>query len=291
MLLYCCEEKMSINRKTSETAIITASLRALSNYEENEKMRSNDYFAEIFLPDERRTPLNNKNARAMIKKAIPKGLYEYVIARTKYFDTVFIEAVKNNIDQVVFLGAGYDSRPYRFSNIITKTKIFEVDAKPTQEHKISLLHKNKIKISERIKYVPVDFEKDNLFDLLNEWGYDKIKKTLFMWEGVTFYLSYNVVVQMLKMIKENSSSGSKLCFDFQTMTNSDELIKTDLEDETIKFGIKNDQIEIFVSENGYKIVDHVKARDMEKMYLILENGELFGEIASMMNFLLIEFMK
>lgn len=280
--------KISINKKTSETAIITASLRALSNYEENEKMRSNDYFAEIFLPDERRTPLNDKNARAMIKKAIPKGLYEYVIARTKYFDNVFIEAAKNNIDQVVFLGAGYDSRSYRFSDLITKTKIFEVDTKPTQEHKISLLHKNKININERIEFVPVDFEKGNLFDLLNECGYDKIKKTLFMWEGVTFYLSNNVVVQMLKTIKENSSSGSRLCFDFQTITNNDELIKTDLEDETIKFGIKNDQIEIFVSENGYRIVEHVNARDMEKMFLILENGEQFGEILPIMNFLLIE---
>ena len=49
---------MSTNGKTSETAIITASLRALSNYEAEEKVRINDCFAEIFLPDERKTPLS-----------------------------------------------------------------------------------------------------------------------------------------------------------------------------------------------------------------------------------------
>lgn len=279
---------MSTNGKTSETAIITASLRALSNYEEEEKVRINDCFAEIFLPDKRKIPLIDKNAREMIKKAIPKGLYEYVIARTKYFDKVFIEAVKNNIDQIVFLGAGYDSRPYRFNNLISKTKIFEVDTKPTQEHKISLLHKNKIDINERIKYVAVDFEKDNLFEIIGESGFNKLKKTLFIWEGVTFYLSTNTVIQMLKMIKENSASGSRVCFDFQTIANSSELIKTDLKDETIKFGVENGKIEIFVSENGYYIVEHITSKDMEEMFLTLEKGDLFGTIIPIMNFLLVE---
>ena len=224
----------------------------------------------------------------MIKKAIPKGLYEYVIARTKYFDKVFIEAVKNNIDQIVFLGAGYDSRPYRFNNLILKTKIFEVDTKPTQEHKISLLHKNKIDINENIKYVSVDFEKDDLFEIISESGFNKLKKTLFIWEGVTFYLSTNTVIQMLKMIKENSASGSRVCFDFQTIANNSELIKTDLKDETIKFGVENGKIEIFVSENGYFIVEHITSKDMEEMFLTLEKGDLFGTIIPIMNFLLVE---
>lgn len=35
------------NEKTSETAMITASLRALSNYEENEKVSCNDSLAEM----------------------------------------------------------------------------------------------------------------------------------------------------------------------------------------------------------------------------------------------------
>ena len=279
---------MCINGKTSETAIITASLRALSNYEAEEKVRSNDWIAEFFLPDERKTPLVDKNAREMIKKAIPKGLYEYVIARTKYFDKVFIEALKNNIDQIVFLGAGYDSRPYRFNNLVVNTRIFEVDAKPTQEHKISLLHKNKIDINESIKYVSVDLEKDDLFEIMSESGFNKLKKTLFIWEGVTFYLTKNTVIQILKMIKENSASGSRVCFDLQTIANHSELIKTDLKDETIKFGVENGKIEIFVAENGYSIVEHVTSKDMEEMFLTLEKGDLFGTIVPIMNFLLVE---
>jgi O-methyltransferase involved in polyketide biosynthesis len=49
------------------------------------------------------------------QRFFPKGIYEYVIARTKYFDAVFIEALENSFDQIVIFGAGFDSRALRFS--------------------------------------------------------------------------------------------------------------------------------------------------------------------------------
>ncbi len=120
----------------SETAMIMASLRALSNYEEEERIRSNDKIAECFLPEERKSALTEKSEREKIKALIPKGL----------------------------------------ENI----KIFEVDAKPTQEYKISLLHKFGIEISKNITYVAVDFEKDQLFKKMYENGYSPQEKTLFI---------------------------------------------------------------------------------------------------------------
>jgi methyltransferase (TIGR00027 family) len=145
-----------------------------------------------------------------------------------------------------------------------------------------------VKINNNIKFIAVDFEKDNLFNLLIQGGFNTTKTTLFLLEGVTFYLPENIFVQLLKMIKENSPPGSRVCFDFQTIINNDKLIKTDLKDETIKFGIKKDKIEIFVSENGYRIIEYLNSNDLEKRFLILENGEQFGEIAPIMNLLLIE---
>ncbi len=272
----------------SETAMIMASLRALSNYEEEERIRSNDKIAECFLPEERKSALTEKSEREKIKALIPKGLYEYVISRTKYVDRVLLDAVKNNTVQVVLLGAGYDSRPYRFKDMLENIKIFEVDAKPTQEYKISLLHKFGIEISKNITYVAVDFEKDQLFKKMYENGYSPQEKTLFIWEGVTFYLSETTVIEMLKKIRENTIVGSKVCFDFQTITNKNDLIKTGIKEEKIKFGIETGKIASFTSENGYAIVEHINSTDMEMEFLTLENGNLFGRIIPIMNFLLIE---
>ncbi|OHD17065.1 MAG: hypothetical protein A2086_06180 [Spirochaetes bacterium GWD1_27_9] len=278
---------MSLNH-TSETALITTSLRALSNYEENTIIRSNDNLAELFLPDERKIPLKNKNSREMIKNSIPAGMYEYVIARTKYFDNIFIDSLKNNIPQIVFLGAGYDTRPYRFKELIKNTQIFELDTKPTQDNKIKILQKNKVDINKNIKFVPIDFEKDDLIQTLSSNGFDKSQLTLFLWEGVTFYLSKNTVISMLKLLRNNSGKKSKICFDFQTLINGKTLINTELEDETIKFGIELTKIKTFIEENGYEIVEYITAKDMEKKFLTLEYGELFGKIIPIMNFLLIE---
>jgi methyltransferase (TIGR00027 family) len=278
---------MNNNDKISETAIIVASLRALSNYERADRFRCNDTYAELFLPDEKRIPLRDSQVREMIKKAIPKGMYEYVISRTKYFDGILSKAVLEGIRQVVFLGAGFDSRPYRFSSLLNQTRIFEVDTEGTQEYKKSLLI-TKIQALPNIAYVSANFEEADLFNTLKSNGFSETDKTLFLWEGVTFYLSKDSVLGILKEIREHSAPGSMICFDFQTMKTTDELINTGLKEESVKFGIEEGKIEEFVLANDYEIIDHLNSNRIEQKFMKMENGDLFGEIAPIMNFLLIE---
>jgi methyltransferase (TIGR00027 family) len=280
-------KRLIMMTKISETAVIVASLRALSNYEHDIKFNCNDHYAELFLPDEKRIPLQDSQVREMIRKAIPKGMYEYVIARTKYVDGVFLDALKQNIKQIVILGAGFDSRPYRFQELIDKTKIFEVDTEATQQYKLSLLT-NKADSIKKIHYVPVNFEETDLFARLKEHGYNKTDKTLFLWEGVTFYLSKDAVHRMLREIKVNSPEESKICFDFQTVKSMDELIHTGIREESIKFGIEEGKIEEFIISNKYRIMEHLSSKDIEMRFMTKEDGVSFGEISSLMNFILIE---
>jgi len=57
-----------------------------------------------------------ENIKNKIHKLAP-GICEYVLARTAFFDKVFKDALNNKIPQIVLLGAGYDTRPYRFANL------------------------------------------------------------------------------------------------------------------------------------------------------------------------------
>ena len=59
----------------------------------------------------------------------------WLIARTAYIDAIFKQSLLENIPQIVFLGAGYDTRTYRFRELIKETNIFELDIKPTQQRK------------------------------------------------------------------------------------------------------------------------------------------------------------
>lgn len=66
----------------------------------------------------------------------PAGIYEYVIARTKYIDAVFKRALSEQFDQILLFGAGFDTRALRFQAAAQHTRIFELDASPTQQAKI-----------------------------------------------------------------------------------------------------------------------------------------------------------
>ncbi|WP_319563016.1 SAM-dependent methyltransferase [Marispirochaeta sp.] len=277
-----------MEEKVSETAVAIASLRALSNYELETTVQSRDELAELFLPEDRRGALCTPESRAVIKQHIPKGMYEYVIARTRYFDDVFIRAINDDIDQIVLLGAGYDSRPYRFDMRTDSISIFELDTKPTQEHKIECLRKHNVDIRPNISFIPTNFETDDPINLLGRYGYDKRRRTLFLWEGVTFYLSPATVSHMLRRLNEDSGTGSRVVFDFQTMRSRNDLIETGLQDETIKFGIESGKTDQFVENHHYRVVELVTAAEMEQRFLTLRNGELFGKIMPIMNFLLIE---
>jgi methyltransferase (TIGR00027 family) len=215
-------------------------------------------------------------------------MYEYVIARTKYFDNICLDAINNNIEQIVLLGAGYDSRPYRFCKSIINTKIYELDTKPTQVYKLSCLQKNNIEIHPNICYASVNFETDDPIAALCGCGYEREKQTLFMWEGVTFYLSKDTVTKMLHMINKNSPYGSRVCFDFQTVHNDRDLINTGLKDEVIKFGIESGKITNFMNEQNYRVIEHITAGLMEERFLALKNGGSIGKIAPIMNFILAE---
>jgi methyltransferase (TIGR00027 family) len=60
------------------------------------------------------------------------GSYCYTIARTRHFDEILLAALRGGIEQLVLLGAGYDSRPFRFERELSRTAIFEVDHPATQ---------------------------------------------------------------------------------------------------------------------------------------------------------------
>jgi methyltransferase (TIGR00027 family) len=221
-------------------------------------------------------------------------MYEYMIARTAYFDHIVEQALQENIPQIVFLGAGYDSRPYRFRDLIKDTRIFELDIHTTQQRKTQLLHQANISMPKQLILVPVNFNTDNLKDVLLSAGYDQTRKTLFIWEGVTHYLLPKAVDDTLSFIRSNSPPGSTVCFDYTSVSPDmfDQYGVKELREnrrasasgEPSRFGIAKGKIESFLSERGYEIIDHLTAQDMERNYLTLHDGSSAGRVLAIFCF-------
>ena len=152
-------------------------------------------------------------------KFIPKALiktnldnissYSFLFFRTKKIDQLVKDNIKK-VEQFVVLGAGFDLRSIRFYN--DKIKIFELDKKNTQNLKIKTLKNAKI-ITNSICYIECDLNNNNWsIDLINN-GFNKNKKTLFLFESVSCYLEENIVNNILSTIKSISSEGSMIIQD------------------------------------------------------------------------------
>jgi len=155
--------KKSIEQKPSKTAMFTALYKAIANQEFKNKRFGSDYLAEYFSPFRFKFCIKFKKIRAKAKNKFNKfvpGMYEYMLPRTAYFDSIFIDALNKNIPQIVLLGAGYDTRAYRFAKLNNTTKIFELDIATTQNRKKRCLKKARIDIPKQVTLVPIDFNKE-----------------------------------------------------------------------------------------------------------------------------------
>ena len=147
------------------------------------------------------------------ERPFPGGSGE-AIARTRYIDDYMLECIAAGIKQLVILGAGYDSRGYRFDELKKDIKVFEVDHPDTQTLKIEKVKRILGTLPDHVVYVSIDFSREKLDQKLSESGYERNLKTLFIWEGVTMYLTAEAVDETLAFVAENSCEGSSIIFNY-----------------------------------------------------------------------------
>jgi methyltransferase (TIGR00027 family) len=139
-----------------------------------------------------------------------ESLTNAIIARTFHIDKL-INKSKDKVEQFVVMGAGYDTRCYgdlKRNNL----KFFELDQEKTQKLKRECLKKAGIDAT-HVTFVEVDFSTEKWYEKLEKAGFDPGKKTLFLWEGVTLYLSEEDARKTIKELKEHAASGSILIAD------------------------------------------------------------------------------
>jgi methyltransferase (TIGR00027 family) len=168
-----------------------------------------------------------------------------------------------------------------------------LDAPPTQRRKRDLLKQENISEPPQPSYVPINFEKEMLADVLSRDGFDKEKKTLSVREGVTYYLSPEAVDSTLAFIRKDTPSGSTLFFDYMIRAADIESrygVKTVLQSwkrsyssEHVQFGIEEGNLESFLYGRGFRLLENLTPEQMEKRFLMLKDGSLYGHAVALFN--------
>lgn len=279
--------KNRIETDISRTAEMNCSLRAASFFEKDTKYNSDDYIAPKLLPKLLLPIVKSKLIRKLIMEYItPKGIYEYIIARTKYFDEVTEKALSNNFNQIFIFGAGFDSRAIRFGRLNKTTIFYELDAYHTQNAKIEQYKKRNINIPENLIFIPINFNNENIRDKLDKCGFNRNKTSLFLLEGLLMYLDENAVIDIFKIIKEFSVTGNWLIFDFifksvlrkekKYYGESDIYKKVNKYNEAWKFGIEDKDVKKYFEKMGFKVLDISNSKKLEKKYFFADNINLIN---------------
>lgn len=146
---------------------------------------------------------------------LPTNIANALHQRTHFCDEQALAAIAGGVKQMVFLGAGWDTRPYLLARQ-PQIKTFEIDTPDMQTIKRESIKSANI-WTQHVTFVPVDFTHENWFDRLLESGFDPELPTFFLWEGVTYYLPEEAVLNTLANIQDGCSDAT-LLFDYFTQS-------------------------------------------------------------------------
>ena len=278
-----------IETKTSRTAELCCFCRAVSSLEKNPFYRSDDVVALSLMPDVLRFLVRIPGAgRLFTRVFMAKGIYEYIIARTKYIDAAFRQALADRFAQILIFGAGFDTRALRFQEEARQTRIFELDAPPTLEAKIGQYRKRRIPVPPNLVFVPINFDKESIAGKLEQAGFRRGAKTLIVIEGVLEYLQPQSVNQTFRTIREFAGSGSEIVFNYvyasvirdETKYYGEEGALETLSKvgESWHFGIEKGEIGRFLTQYGFELRDHRNARELEELYFKDSTGRILARV-------------
>jgi methyltransferase (TIGR00027 family) len=270
-----------------QSAETVAALRALACDERGLSTPCHDLFAKHFLGLGKRLLLElapRRLLRALIDRTSP-GSYCFTIARTRHFDEALLAALRDGVEQVVILGAGYDSRAFRFSEALAGVRVFELDHPGTQARKKRLLASRGTGVPANVTLIGIDFAKQSFRQVLPQHGFRPDAKTLFLWEGVSYYLPEQAVDDVLSFVA-GCAPGSRIVFDYalQSFVDGDVTTYGGKEiagwlkkiGEPFLFGLNPAEAPSFLAKRGLRVASHVGPRDLERLYLATQQKEALG---------------
>jgi methyltransferase (TIGR00027 family) len=278
-----------IETKTSRTAEWTCLSRAASSIEPDSHYRSDDHIALLLVPTVLKLLLHIPLVRKFYTRVLaPEGMYEYVVARTRYIDAIFREVLAKGFDQILFFGAGFDTRALRFHTETGGTRIFELDVSITQKAKLGQYKKRGLNVPANVEFISIDFDKESLPRTLEDAGFSRGMRSLFVLEGLLMYLQPESVDETFKVIEKFAGEESEVVFDYVRASvlrqeglyhGEREIVKSVAKaGERWYFGIDEGDLERFVKQYGLTVREHKDAQELERMYFTDASGKVVGRI-------------
>lgn len=200
----------------------------------------------------------------------------FTVLRVRYTDDVCEAAINDGFDQLVLLGAGFDTTTLR-SAAHSRVRTFEVDAPATQADKRAIVERlRSTRGIDQPVWVPCDFERDTLRDKLLANGFDPNRRSVIIWVGVTGYLTRSAIDATLADLALVCARGSLLVFDY---IDADVVIEDKRTGEArrwaraaawhgepLRAGFTAAEADALLASHGFRCRDHMRAPQLLQRY-------------------------
>lgn len=286
----------------SKTAVWVAAARAIGAREPDSIVRNPDSLAEKLLGDPSQLVLDHPIVDAL-NSGYEEAMQNIEVAdtvramteRTRFIDEALERAVAAGVTQVLIPGAGLDSHAYRCRDLLAGAAVFEVDRAETLAFKRRRVEEALGGPPENLSYVPLDFQHEELSDVLPRHGYDTSQRSFVIMEGVTMYLPEDALRSMFRFVASHAP-GSSIVFDFTTRAMVDSIKAIDvaslppparaplerfldvISDEPWLFGFPLGSETDFLSEMGLELREllTIGSDESVRRYLTRANGTTVG---------------
>ena len=213
------------------------------------------------------------------EKSLP-GIWGAMACRKRYIDEKLVESI-GQIDAVVNLGAGLDTRVYRLP-ALADIPVWEVDQPENIESKRDRLRKLFGEVPAHVELVPIDFDHEELEAVLASRGYSPAMRTFFIWEAVTQYLT-EIGIRATFEFLSKAAPGSRLTFTYVrkdfidgnvTYGGEDLYKKYVVKDKVWLFGMVPEGVAGFLDEYGWRVVEHLGYDELAWRYVKPAGREL-----------------
>lgn len=210
---------------------------------------------------------------AFLDKLMP-GLWNEFPCRKRYVQDQVADALKTQPQSVVILGAGLDTLAYRLPQLST-VHVYEVDLPDNIGYKRKRLEELYGTIPSHVTLVLIDFETQSLETVLKQAGYTLDQRTVFVWEGVTQYLTETAVRETFQFMAQ-AKRGSRLVFtyvqkdfiDGKNMYGLKRLYQRfRINSQLWLFGLRSPEVGAFIEGYGWRMLEQVGAEALSKRYL------------------------
>ena len=258
---YSTIKKSAMPNPGFSNSVSVAESRYIQSIHETRELQNPDDLVGQFLPFlQRWRCLGLSHSQVALLRTKP--FYYYLNARTRYYDTVFLDAIGGDAQYIINVGCGIDTRAYRFNPALSQKGVRVVECDQPEAIQVKQGMAKRVGDCGHVTYVSIDLN-DATWPAFEQWLLkNNTARVLVMMEGVSPYINVETFSRFLRLLASNLSRGSRVAYDFKIRGIADDFGRVGRTQRPFRLEGGKAEIIAFHEQLGFRLEHFERSADL-----------------------------